>query len=159
MNLTRAGILSPVLLLGACGPSSEYFAQQCQHIARVEVQNRTLWRAYLRERKQELAQSKVTVNDNEIDATDIFPVVFTKSFTSTNDWVRRGRPDVPNNEFYKNDVYIVHSASGKPIAQFRSLSASVPSFGHTASWSCISDYPHLYTGARPHRGSIQTSSR
>jgi hypothetical protein len=159
MSFTKFGVLGPVALVCACGPSPEQFAHRCEKIAGIEVQNYKLWSAYLRERKEDLTQRKVTENGNEIDATDIDPVVDTRSFRVTNDWVLSGRPNVPTRKPFRNDEYIVEKASGKPVAKFRNLLVQIPSIAATISWSCTANYPHLYTGGAPHRGTIGQSSR
>jgi hypothetical protein len=159
MSLTRPWMLSATLLLGACGPSPEYFAQRCQDIAGIEVQNRNLWREYLRERKEQLATGKVTVNGKEIDPTDLHPVVGTKTFTVTNDWVLNGRPGAPTGKPYRNDKYIVHNSTGERVARFRDLNARVRTFEITLSWTCTDNHPHLYTGGPAHTGMIASSSR
>ena len=159
MSLMRLSIVSAVLTLGGCGPSLEEFAKQCREVAGIEVQSQRLWQEYLHERKQQLAHSKVTVNGKEIDPTDINPVVFTENFTWTNDWVRQGRPDKAKRKPYRNDVYVTQKGTGQPVARFRDLYVSVPSFETTLGYSCTTDYPHLYTGARQHTGTIATMSR
>jgi hypothetical protein len=146
--------VSAVPLLAGCGFSYEEFGQECQNVAGIEVRDKGLWQEYLRERKQELSQTKVTVDWKEIDPTDINPVVFTKDFEWTNDWVLNGRPSISKGDPYRNDQYVVQRFTGRPVARFRNLSVSVPNFGSTVGYSCTTDYPHLYTGARRHRGMI-----
>jgi hypothetical protein len=151
--------LGAFLLLCGCGPSFEEFGEKCRSAAGIKVQNRDLWLEYLRERKQLLSRSKVTVNGKEIDPSDLNPVIVTENFTWTNDWVRRGRPETPTRKPYRNDLYVIQMATGGPVATFRNLHLRVPTFETTLSYTCTDNFPHLYTGSRQHIGAISSMSR
>jgi len=155
MSLNRLLGIGAILLLGSCDAYAEHaFAERCQRIAGIEVKNPQLWREYLRERKQRLEQTRVTVDGVRIDPTDLYPVTGTDNFHFTDDWELNGKPSSPTGEPYRDDFYVFRKSTGVPVARFRNVSLRIDTFVSPRRFDCIFNYPHLYTGSRPHHGDI-----
>lgn len=146
MRLITLSLIPWLVPLTACSPTLEDFAQECQSIARVEVKDAEQWQLYLQEREHELGTSKPTVNRPKRDTTDLFPVISTKRFSWTNDWLLEGSPNVPKHKIYRNNAYITRKDNNEFIARFDNLTIRIASISVTSSHNCINDHPYLYTG-------------
>ena len=153
-------LLFLIFSLWRCGAFAQMdFERQCKQVAKIDVQNPELWQQYQRERRQSLRRSRVTVDGVEIDPADRFPVIATNHFTYTTDWILHGKTEAPKNKAFRNDAYLALTATGEPVARFHDLRLLYDTIQTTMSEDCTSNFPELYTGSRPHRGTIMDVGR
>ena len=85
------------------------------------------------------------------NSTDRWPLNVTDHFTYTTDFMLRRTPENLKNEPFRDDAYLLQSSTGEVVARFRDLRLRYDTIETTMSRDCTTDYPGLYTGARPHR--------
>jgi hypothetical protein len=131
-----------LLVTGGCTDWDKEFARQCRAAAVVEISDQQLWRDYLVELRQTPTfRSKPT----SADRFEVNDLTLTQRFAFTNSWVLQGRPNMGRREIYRNDHFVIDRRTGQAIARIGNLGLSTPSFGYTKAWSCIYDYPYLYS--------------
>lgn len=135
MSLRIVALAISLTALTACTDWNDEFANNCEQVAKLEIQKPDLWREYVLQSMREHGAE---------NSNGVLPGFGTSGFEVTNDWVERGRPEVPDRKIYRNDFYVRDRKSGALVARTRNLSLSTSEVAHIKSWDCLFDHPTLY---------------